>query len=205
MHFSALPFNENDIWDEMFEKDHLGCFDIAQVEIAGLDRPCERHGTKYIVTAPGYRLKYKDFSDTRDNIGRLIKVTQYDEPTGIEVISTFRFYDGISIVRTYTEVRNTSATETYTLTYVSSFNYLGFEKEGILPRDDKFIIKIPHNSWQKEMLWQDYTFEQLGMPQSQKDGWEHCGKAINVTNVGNWSTNEYLPMGYIQNLSLIHI
>ena len=74
-----------------------------------------------------------------------------------------------------------------------------FEKEGILPRDDKFIIKIPHNSWQKEMLWQDYTFEQLGMPQSQKDGWEHCGKAINVTNVGNWSTNEYLPMGYIQN------
>ena len=21
MHFSALPFNENDIWDEMFEKD----------------------------------------------------------------------------------------------------------------------------------------------------------------------------------------
>lgn len=142
MHFSALPFNENDIWNEMFEKDHLGCFDIAQVEIAGLDRPCERHGTKYIVTAPGYRLKYKDFSDTRDNIGRLIKVTQYDEPTGIEVISTFRFYDGISIVRTYTEVRNTSATETYTLTYVSSFNYLGFEKEGILPRDDKFIINI---------------------------------------------------------------
>ena len=195
MHFSALPFNENDIWDEMYEKDHLGCFDIAQVEIAGLDRLCERHGTKYIVTAPGYRLKYKDLSDTRDNIGRLIKVTQYDEPTGIEVISTFRFYDGISIVRTYTEVRNTSATETY----VSSFNYLGFEKEGILPRDDKFIIKIPHNSWQKEMLWQDYTFEQLGMPQSQKDGWEHCGKAINVTNVGNWSTNEYLPMGYIQN------
>lgn len=73
MHFSALPFNENDIWDEMSEKDHLGCFDIAQVEIAGLDRPCERHGTKYIVTAPAYRLKYKDFSDTRDNIGRLIK------------------------------------------------------------------------------------------------------------------------------------
>ncbi|MDE8719183.1 alpha-galactosidase, partial [[Eubacterium] siraeum] len=34
---------------------------------------------------------------------------------------------------------------------------------------------------------------------SQKDGWEHCGKAINVTNVGNWSTNENLPMGYIQN------
>ena len=34
MHFSALQFNENDIWDEMLEKDHLGCFDIAQVEIA---------------------------------------------------------------------------------------------------------------------------------------------------------------------------
>ena len=199
MHFSALPFNEQDIWHEMFEQDFLGCFDIAQVEIAGLDRPCERHGTKYIVTAPGYRLKYKGFSDTRDDIGRLIKITQFDEPTGIEVISTFRFYDGISVVRCFTEVINTSPTETYTLTYVSSFNYLGIEKEGVLPRDEKFTIKIPHNSWQKEMLWQDYTFEQLGMPQSQKDGWEHCGKAINVTNIGNWSTNEYLPMGYIQN------
>ncbi|MDE8718581.1 alpha-galactosidase, partial [[Eubacterium] siraeum] len=106
---------------------------------------------------------------------RLIKVTQYDEPTGIEVISTFRFYDGISIERTYTEVRNTSATETYTLTYVSSFNFLGFEKEGILPRDDKFIIKIPHNSWQKDMLWQDYTFEQLGMPQCSHPSFCDCG------------------------------
>ena len=31
MHFSALPFNENDIWNEMFEKDHLGCFDSGDI------------------------------------------------------------------------------------------------------------------------------------------------------------------------------
>ncbi len=199
MHFSALPYSESDIYHEMFEQTLEGCFDIAQVEIAGLDRPLERHGTKYIVTAPGYRLKYKDFSDTRDDTGRLIKITQYDEPTGIEVISTLRFYDGIQVVRCFTEVKNASADNSYTLTYVSSFNYLGIEKEGVLPRDEKLILKIPHNSWQKEMIWQDYTFAQLGMPCTQKTGWEHCGKAIACTNVGNWSTNEYLPMAYLQN------
>ena len=88
MHFSALPFNEQDIWHEMFEQDFLGCFDIAQVEIAGLDRPCERHGTKYIVTAPGYRLKYKSFSDTRDETGRLIKMTtlQHSHPARVSRI-----------------------------------------------------------------------------------------------------------------------
>ena len=199
MHFSALPYNENDIYHEMFEQTFEGCFDIAQVEIAGLDRPLERHGTKYIVTSPGYRLKYKDFSDNRDDTGRIIKITQYDEPTGIEVISTYRFYDGIQVVRCFTEVKNTSTDNSYTLTYVSSFNYLGIEKEGVLPRDEKFVLKIPHNSWQKEMIWQDYTFAELGMPCTQKTGWEHCGKAIACTNIGNWSTNEYLPMAYLQN------
>ena len=153
MHFSALPYNEADIYHEMFEKTFLGCFDIAQVEIAGLDRPCERHGTKYIVSAPGYRLTFKDFSDTRDDTGRLIKITQTDIPTGIDVISTFRFYNGLSIVRCFTEVINNSENE-YTLTYVSSFNYLGIEKEGIGERDDKMRLYIPHNSWQKEMIWQ---------------------------------------------------
>ena len=198
MHFSALPYNEADIYHEMFEKTFLGCFDIAQVEIAGLDRPCERHGTKYIVSAPGYRLTFKDFSDTRDDTGRLIKITQTDIPTGIDVISTFRFYNGLSIVRCFTEVINNSENE-YTLTYVSSFNYLGIEKEGIGERDDKMRLYIPHNSWQKEMIWQKYTFEELGMPRTQKIGWEHCGKAISCTNTGNWSTNEYLPMGYLEN------
>ncbi len=194
LHFSALPFCEEDI----IAKTREGSFNLVEVDIAGIDRPLERHGTKYIITAPGYRMKYVEHKDYRNDIGRKLEITTFDEETGISVISHIQFYDGISVIRSYSEVINRS-TETQTLVYISSFNYTGIEKEGILPRDEKIQIKIPHNSWQREMAWQTYTLEQLGIPQSQPTNDQRSSKAIGVTNTGNWSTKEYLPMGYLEN------
>lgn len=61
------------------------------------------------------------------------------------------------------------------------------------------LVKVPHNSWQREMDWQTYTLPQLGLGQSQKTSEQRSSKAANFTNTGNWSTKEYLPMGYIEN------
>jgi len=195
LHFSALLFNEKDIVAKTME----GSFNLVELNISGLDRPFERHGNKYIVTAPGYRMKYKDHKDYRNNLGRKLEIITFDEETGIYVTSHIQFYEGISIIRSWSEVVNRGL-EIQTLEYISSFNYTGIEKEGILPRDEKMLLKIPHNSWQREMDWKTYTLEQLGIGQTQPTVEQRSSKAIGITNTGNWSTKEYLPMAFLENI-----
>lgn len=194
LHFSALPFHEEDI---TAKNGWLG-FRLVEVMVSGLDRPGERHGTKYIVTAPGYRLKYRTHNDYRNEKGRKLEIVTFDEETGLDVISHFQFFDGISVVRSWTEVKNVGE-EAQGLEYVSSFALTGIEKEGLLPRDEKMEVWIPHNSWQREMQWERYSFPQLGLAQSQPVEIQRSSKVIGATNTGNWSTKEYLPMGYLAN------
>lgn len=194
LHFSALPFDEKDITSR---SGTLG-FRLVEVNISGLDRPLERHGNKYIVTAPGYRLKFKDFRDTGNQSGRKLEIVTFDEATGLEVVSHFQFYNGISVARTWTTVTN-NGNEDVTLEYVSSFALTGIEKEGLLSQDDKMSLKVCHNSWQRELQWQEYTLPQLGVELCQPLKEQHSSKVIGFTNVGNWSAKEYIPMGYLEN------
>lgn len=194
LHFSSLPFNENDITSR---SGTMG-FRLVEVNVSGLDRPLERHGNKYIVTAPGYRLKFKGINDTANQLGRKLEITTFDNETGIEVISHFQFYNGISVARVWTDVINTGSDE-ITLEYVSSFALTGIEKEGLLPQDEKMLLKVCHNSWQRELQWQEYTLPQLGLELCQPVKEQHSSKVIGFTNVGNWSAKEYIPMGYLEN------
>ena len=193
MHLSLLPETGKKIPEE--EK---GGFRVVEVNYSGLDRPEERHGIKYIVTAPGYRLKYQSHADYRNELGRKLEIMNYDDATGCFVTSHYQFYDGIQVIRSYTEVENRGEEE-QTLEYVSSFYYNGIEKEGILPRDQKMKVWIGHNSWQRELQWKSYSFDDMGLGQSQPDAIQRSSKVIGVTNTGNWSTKEYLPMGYLEN------
>lgn len=194
LHFSALPFDEKNL---ECRSGTLG-FRLVEVNVSGLDRPLERHGNKYIVTAPGYRLKFKDLKDTANQLGRKLEITTYDEPTGLEVVSHFQFYNGISVARTWTTVTNTGDEEV-NLEYVSSFALTGIQKEGSLPQDEKMAVRVCHNSWQRELQWQEYTLPQLGIELCQPVKDQHSSKAVGFTNVGNWSAKEYIPMGYLEN------
>lgn len=200
LHLSSLPFDPSTIRGanekEGFSLDEKIGFKLAEVMISGLDRPGERHGNKYVVTAPGYRLTYKSHVDTCNRFGRKLEIITTDEPTGVDVVRHFQFYDGIPVVRSWTDIINHSQ-QTHTLEYVASFTLTGVSKEGILPRDRRMEVSIPHNSWQRELQWQTYTMEQLGMGVSQD--FELSSKVIAATNVGNWSTKEYLPMGVLTN------
>ena len=156
LHFGAEPFDESKIK----AKDYDNAFNLTEISLSGFDRPYERHGIKYIVTAPGYRMKYHDRKDYRNDLGRVLEFVTRDEETDVFVTVKIQFYDGISVARFVNEVENRGAEE-QTLEYVSLFNYTGIEKEGLLPRDEKMLVKVPHNSWQREMDWQTYTLPQL--------------------------------------------
>lgn len=194
LHFSALPFDESTIADEYEEQG----FKLLELEAAGYDRPDERHGTKYIVTAPGYRMQYADHKDYRNETGRKLEITTQDQESGLQAVNHFQFFDGIAVVRCWCEVSNMGK-ETQTIQYVSTFNLNGVEKEGILSRDEKIRIGVVHNSWQRELLLQEYTLPEVGLQNSQINIPIRSSKAFELTNTGNWSTKHYLPMGYISN------
>ena len=59
------------------------------------------------------------------------------------------------------------------LTYLSSFTYSGLEKDGNR-------LYIPHNGWQKELNWKEYTFEDLGFPVTQTKSIRRTSKTIEL-------------------------
>ncbi len=194
MHFSSKPYVEKEESRLFLEEG----FQLVQINFSGYNRPYEKHGNKHIVTAPGYLLKYVGMEDTRNEQGRLLVITQEDQTTGARVKTFLQFYTGTSTLRSYNEVTNIG-TGDQTLEYLSSFYYLGIEKEGEGSSDDKMKITIAHHGWQKEMSFHTYTFPELGMAQTQPTVYQRTSKTIEFTNTGNWSTKEYLPMGYLEN------
>lgn len=194
MHFSSVPFQGIGV-PSRYGKIY---FTLVEVMLTGNDRPGERFGNKYEITSPGNRLVYVSHSDTRNETGRLLEITQKDPVSGVTVVSHLQFVDGLPIVRSYTDVINTSGTD-QGLEYVSSFALTGIMKEGVKPYDEKLLLKVPHNSWYREMQWTDYNAATLGLAEAMEGGNGMSSKAARFTNVGHWSTKEYFPMGYIEN------
>ena len=194
LHFSALPLKEEEIHSWAV---HDG-FPLVNVNIAGADRPYERQGNQYIVTAPGYRMKYIDHVITRNDEGMVLCVTSGDEETGIQADTLMQFYDGIPVVRMKNIVRNVGDA-VQTVDYVSGFHYEGFEKEGAGEPENKLRVFVPHNGWQRELNWREYKLSDLALERNQSVETQRTSKIFKVTNTGNWSTKEYIPMGLIVN------
>lgn len=203
LHFSALPFDERSLL-HVHDRETGGLrlnterYNLLEIMISGQNRPGERHGNKYISTSPGDRMKLVYFADKHNEFGRRLEIHMEDKICGIETVSHMQFYNGIQAVRCWTDVKNVG-TEPQGLEYVSSFALTGIEKEGMLSTDDKMRVWYPHNGWQREMQWESYTFPQLGLARCQPEEIQRSSKVIGATNIGNWSTKEYLPMGLLEN------
>ncbi len=190
LHFSALPFDPASVASHK----EAESFRLVEVQVSGLDRTGVRFGTKYTLTSPGMRLKYRDFKDTRNAYGRKLEIITADEPTGLAVHSNLQFYDGLSMVRSWSELVN-EGQENLGIEYVSSFELNGIDKEGMLTSDEKLRLHLPHNGWQKELIWASYDTGQLGLSISQPEGVRLSSKVLGVGNTGSWSTKQFLPMG----------
>ena len=116
-HFSAAEFDETllckptplckkDDADRRDQHIYEG-FQLVQVNMAGYDRPYEKHGNKYCSTAPGYLYKFAGMEDTVNEIGRCLVITQEDnEVTHTKVETTMQFYNGTKVVRFKNKVTN---------------------------------------------------------------------------------------------------
>ena len=194
MHFSALPLDENTLVRQG-EKD---LYFPSEIQVTGRNRPSNWHGAKIVETSPGYEMKYLDFRDSRNDTGRKLEWETVHEETGLHLTMHYQFYDGIPVVRSWTEVTN-CGTEAQGLEALSSFCLMGLGKEGLIRADRKLRLSVPHHSWKREMHWNRYSFSDLGLTfTAGSDPEAESTQVFSVSNTGNWSTKEYLPMAYLE-------
>ena len=137
LHFGAEPFKESDILSGTKEG-----FRLVEVNVPGYDRPYERMGNKYIVTAPGYKMQFVSHNDSRNENGRLLEFVSFDEETGIRVTTHMQIFDGVSVMQIWNTAEN-AGTKPQTLDMISTFTYTGVEKEGISPWQEKWNCESP--------------------------------------------------------------
>ena len=153
----------------------------------------DHRGRKHIGCNPGAWLKYVDFRDYRNEVGRKIEVVQ--EYNGVEIISNYQFYDNIKVIRSWSEVHNNSK-DIREIEYLSSFAYFFASYGGYECWDKKMRLYQGNNSWYDECRWSSHTLPELGL---NPINLAQSTKRIYEQNEGTWSTQEYLPMGCLRN------
>ncbi len=207
LHFSRKPLNEKTL-HRVSGKD---MYFPVEVQVTGRNRPTNWHGVKSVQTSPGCDLLYKSHKDYRTEQGRKLEWNLFHPETGLEVILHYQFYDGISAIRSWTEVTN-KGTEPQGLESVSSFCLTGICKESMygemapewkpgetIPGKNVRIWTARH-SWRREMQWKAFSLEDVGLTCISNLNWMEAesSEVFRVSNTGNWSSKEYVPMGYLE-------
>lgn len=181
LHMSSTPI-------ENYPDEHNGAkYRLVEVHESGRNQN-DHHGSKHTGSCPGYLLTYREHRDYRNDKGRKLEIVQ--EYNGLYVTSHMQFYDNISVIRSWTVLRNDTK-ESIPIEYVSSFALTGLSKEKVGARDKDCAIHIPHNTWYGEAQWKTYTPNELGYDVVNN----FSVKRISVSSTGTWPASEYLPMG----------
>jgi alpha-galactosidase len=188
LHFAPRPYEEETLDEKSYANRRL-----VDVQITGEDHVIH-HGLKHVGTVPGTRLKYRShrFSDCEG--GSLLEIEQFDESTGLAVISCFRFYAGLPLAKSWTVLRN-EGQEDLPVEYVSSFAYNGAAKEGKRLWDEKMRLHLPRHSWCAEVQWQEHMLPEWGLDRA----FHHSVNRISVHSLGTWSSYEHLPIAVLEN------
>jgi alpha-galactosidase len=186
LHISNEPFCEELI--EQYAKKWFSCFEF---QVTGKNQN-DHHGAKHTGTSPASDLKYFKYNEYKNNYGQKLEMICGNEE--FIVICHYQFFNGIGAIRAWTQVENISNAE-QGIEYISSFKLVGFDKEGDGNWQDKIKVQIPHNTWYGEVMWHSYNLYELGLSKV----FSFTTNRISIHNTGTWSTNEYLPVGYIEN------
>ncbi|WP_337102644.1 glycoside hydrolase family 36 protein [Paenibacillus sp. YIM B09110] len=189
LHLGQEPDDHPELWDE---KRRSKCR-LVEVHFSGENHD-DHHGSKHTGTMPGKRLSFERLEETRNEKGKLIAVHQKDFVTEVRVTSYLQLYDGIPVIRSWTEILNEGA-GTAGMEYVSSFALTGIDRGGLKHRNQKLMLHIPHNTWYGEAQWRAYRLSELGL----HDVNEFSMKRLSYSSTGTWSSSQYVPMAFLEN------
>jgi alpha-galactosidase len=129
----------------------------------------------------------------RNAQGRKLEIVQKSDRLLIE--SHIQFYDGIPMVRCWTELTNTLAAPVG-IEYVTSFALTGVSKEHGEDVMEDVFLHVPHNSWKSEFQWRRNSLAELGLTPMSEQGFSTKRLAFN--NTGTWAAKELLPIGMFE-------
>lgn len=164
---------------------------ICEVQVAGMNQD-DHHASRHTGTMPGRLLRYVSHSDTREKEGRRLSVALAGG--GLHVTCHFQFYHDIPVVRSHTEVRN-SSDRPLGLEYVTSFSLTGLTKEGKADWEETMGLSLCYNAWYSELQWREYRLPELGLAHTNWASTQRIEKHV----TGTWPTSETMPMGFLKN------
>jgi alpha-galactosidase len=166
--------------------------DVA-IHCSGENRK-DHHGYKATGSMPGGRLVFAGRRDSPTDQGRRMILEQHDPVLGLRVESIYDFLDGIPVIRRFTRVTNEGAASVG-LEYVSSAMLHNFGTTTPADMERDLFIHYAHSSWCSEGQWRRVRPSQLGMIHNRAF---HL-RPVEFSNMGSWSSMNYLPMGMVEN------
>ncbi len=189
LHFASRPFNPRDV-TEGKEK----WFRALELQATGFNQN-DHAGLKHTGTSPGDLLRFTGMESEEDALGRHLRIHQ--EGTGLKATMHWQFFHDLPVIRAWTELENTGDT-VFDLEHVSSFCLTGVEKEGVQPLNERQRFHLCHNSWKRELQWQQFKPAELGIGPVPDSGFS--SKRVNPGSLGGWCTGDYLAMGALENI-----
>ncbi|MBQ9481335.1 MAG: alpha-galactosidase [Clostridia bacterium] len=181
---------------EPTDKENAGSFPSwfnapVEVQVSG-DNHLEHHFAKHYRSSGFQTLLFKEKRLISSKNGEDLLLFLADDK--MEVVVKYSFLKGAQGFRSSVSVKNIG-TENMVLDYVSAFEYVGIDGEHTTSWQDCVNIYIPHNYWKTECSWRKYSVKELGL----YDCSEFSAKRVMCSNVGTWSTKEFLPSGMLEN------
>jgi len=179
-------------------------FRILELKTVGENHD-EHHGSKHFLTQTADKLFYNSHKIYKNDFGTKLEITLQSEDN-LQVVCNYQFYDGISVVRSWCEVKNLGD-NVVGIEYITSFALFGLDIGALSSYDQSSYIYLIHNTWANELKPRKYTPSELGLNSVEPLNKIHFNgsmdfslKRIYCKNTGTWSASEYLPMGAYENV-----
>ncbi len=192
--FRLLYMGVGNYDDNPIAEESQGHLNAVEVAMTGANTDAH-HGAKHLHHLCPNRPTYESHTDIRNEFGRLLSFVL--KSSMLKVTVNYQFYDGISVVSSYTEVENISE-ESVGIEYISSFCLGGIGYGDQKNVADRFELYVPHNAWCVELNWRKKTLREMGYCPFKSTNTTRIG----ASNTGTWSTKEYLPMGILHDKKL---
>lgn len=167
----------------------------AELLIAGGRLP---QGQRHVGLGTSRELQYVSHHQVEDEGRAVLTVTQ-QTPAGVELCSTYTIVGGDPVVRVTQTVTN-RGTAAVVLEHLSTVSLGGFARFRSPGWQDDVRLRIPHNTLFAEFNWTEHTLPALGIVDVglSEDSPNSSKARIAVVGVGTQPTNEYLPMGALE-------
>jgi alpha-galactosidase len=190
-YIKLLHCGTHEYTDDCLTDDQKIQFRLFEVQLAGKNQG-GHHGAKNYCSSEGVSAKYLSHNDYTNEFGRKLEIITFSDD--VEIVSHYQFYNGIKVIRSWTDVTCLSESP-IVLEYVSSFCLYGLAKENFENKYESINLHIPTNSWHSECQWRKNNLYEMGLFNANNT---LTLKRAKVSNTGSWSSKEHLPMGMIE-------